>query len=65
MYDQGIVRQHVSTTSLSGGSASSVALPTKSSTTPMLALPAPDGPVQPVGGDPFAVSLSVPLPAYV
>ncbi|CAI9289364.1 unnamed protein product [Lactuca saligna] len=65
MYDQGIVRQHVSTTSLSGGSASSVALPGKSSTTPVLALPAPDGSVQPVGGDPFAASLSVPPPAYV
>ncbi|KAH0989567.1 hypothetical protein GBA52_001050 [Prunus armeniaca] len=27
MYDQGVVRQHVSTSQLSGGSASSVALP--------------------------------------
>ncbi|KAL0394273.1 UNVERIFIED_CONTAM: putative clathrin assembly protein [Sesamum latifolium] len=27
MYDQGMVRQHVSTAQLSGGSASSVALP--------------------------------------
>ncbi|KAI3716707.1 hypothetical protein L1987_67769 [Smallanthus sonchifolius] len=64
MYDQGMVRQHVSTTQLTGGSASSVALPGKTAT-PVLALPAPDGSVQPVGGDPFAASLSVPPPAYV
>ncbi|KAH9613484.1 hypothetical protein KSS87_022782 [Heliosperma pusillum] len=63
MYDQGVVRQHVSATQMSG-SASSVALPGKT-TTPMLALPAPDGSVQTVGGDPFAASLSVPPPAYV
>ncbi|KAI3823525.1 hypothetical protein L1987_04964 [Smallanthus sonchifolius] len=64
MYDQGMVRQHVSTTQLTGGSASSVALPGKTAT-PVLALPAPDGSVQPVGGDPFSASLSVPPPAYV
>ncbi|KAK9057979.1 hypothetical protein SSX86_022819 [Deinandra increscens subsp. villosa] len=64
MYDQGLVRQHVSTTQLSGGSASSVALPGKTAT-PVLALPAPDGSVQTVGGDPFAASLSVPPPSYV
>ncbi|KAJ0714242.1 putative ANTH domain, ENTH domain, ANTH domain superfamily protein [Helianthus annuus] len=64
MYDQGMVRQHVSTTQLTGGSASSVALPSKTAT-PVLALPAPDGSVQPVGGDPFAASLSVPPPSYV
>ncbi|KAG9139467.1 hypothetical protein Leryth_026244 [Lithospermum erythrorhizon] len=46
MYDQGMVRQHQSTAGLSGGSASSVALPGKSAT-PMLALPAPDGSVRP------------------
>lgn len=64
MYDQGMVRQHVSTSQLTGGSASSVALPGKSAT-PVLALPAPDGSVQAVGGDPFAASLSVPPPSYV
>ncbi|KVH88539.1 putative clathrin assembly protein At2g25430 [Cynara cardunculus var. scolymus] len=64
MYDQGMVRQHVSTSQLTGGSASSVALPGKTAT-PVLALPAPDGSVQTVGGDPFAASLSVPPPSYV
>lgn len=64
MYDQGMVRQHVSASQLSGGSASSVALPMKS-TTPVLALPAPDGTVQNVNQDPFAASLSVPPPSYV
>ncbi|KAF8407141.1 hypothetical protein HHK36_006266 [Tetracentron sinense] len=66
MYDQGAVRQHVSTSQLSGGSASSVALagPGKSAT-PVLALPAPDGTVQTVGQDPFAASLTVPPPSYV
>ncbi|KAL3746566.1 hypothetical protein ACJRO7_015516 [Eucalyptus globulus] len=66
MYDQGMVRQHVSTAQLSGGSASSVALPgLGKSTTPVLALPAPDGTVQTVNQDPFAASLSVPPPSYV
>ncbi|KAK2645885.1 hypothetical protein Ddye_021080 [Dipteronia dyeriana] len=67
MYDQGAVRQHVSTTQLSGGSASSVTLPgVGKSATPMLALPAPDGTVQKLGQeDPFAASLAVPPPAYV
>ncbi|KAK7410261.1 hypothetical protein VNO78_00901 [Psophocarpus tetragonolobus] len=66
MYDQGMVRQHVSTTQLSGGSASSVALPGPGkTTTPVLALPAPDGSVQPVNQDPFAASLSIPPPSYV
>ncbi|TKY54831.1 clathrin assembly protein [Spatholobus suberectus] len=67
MYDQGAVRQHVSTTQLSGGSASSVALPGPGkSGTPVLALPAPDGTVQAVGPqDPFAASLLVPPPSYV
>ncbi|XP_059290870.1 putative clathrin assembly protein At2g25430 [Lycium ferocissimum] len=64
MYDQGMVRQHTATAQLSGGSASSVALPGKSST-PVLALPAPDGTVQTVGQDPFAASLTVPPPSYV
>ncbi|KAK9683583.1 hypothetical protein RND81_10G151100 [Saponaria officinalis] len=64
MYDQGVVRQHVSATQMSG-SASSVALPGPKTTTPVLALPAPDGSVQTVGGDPFAASLTVPPPAYV
>ncbi|KAK7311880.1 hypothetical protein RJT34_10327 [Clitoria ternatea] len=66
MYDQGMVRQHVSTAQLSGGSASSVALPGPGkTTTPVLALPAPDGSVQPVNQDPFAASLSIPPPSYV
>ncbi|GAV85707.1 ANTH domain-containing protein [Cephalotus follicularis] len=66
MYDQGIVRQHVSTSVLSGGSASSVALPgLGKSPTPILALPAPDGTVQTVNQDPFAASLSIPPPSYV
>ncbi|KAJ1410943.1 Phosphoinositide-binding clathrin adaptor, domain 2 [Sesbania bispinosa] len=66
MYDQGMVRQHVSTSQLSGGSASSVALPGPGkTTTPVLALPAPDGSVQPVNQDPFAASLSIPPPSYV
>ncbi|KAL5697948.1 hypothetical protein ACHQM5_029045 [Ranunculus cassubicifolius] len=63
MYDQGIVAQHKSTTQMSG-SASSVALPAKSAT-PVLALPAPDGSVQAVGGDPFAASTFIPPPSYV
>ena len=67
MYDQGAVRQHVSTAQLTGGSASSVALPGQGkSATPVLALPAPDGSVQAVGHqDPFAASLAVPPPSYV
>ncbi|OUZ99875.1 AP180 N-terminal homology (ANTH) domain [Macleaya cordata] len=66
MYDQGAVRQHVSTSQLTGGSASSVALPLPGkTTTPVLALPAPDGTVQPVNQDPFAASLVIPPPSYV
>lgn len=67
MYDQGTVRQHVNSTQMSGGSASSVALPgLNKSSTPMLALPAPDGTVQSVGQqDPFAASLVVLPPSYV
>lgn len=67
MYDQGAVRQHVNTSQMSGGSASSVALPGMGkSATPLLALPAPDGTMQPVGHqDPFAASLSVPPPSYI
>ncbi|XP_055822715.1 putative clathrin assembly protein At2g25430 [Solanum dulcamara] len=67
MYDQGTVRQHLNNTQVTGGSASSVALPGVGKTAkPMLALPAPDGTVQPVGNqDPFAASLAVPPPSYV
>lgn len=66
MYDQGMVRQHVSTAQLSGGSASSVALPGPGkSATPVLALPAPDGTVETFNQDPFAASLSIPPPSYV
>lgn len=66
MYDQGVVRQHVGTSQLSGGSASSVALPGPGkTTTPVLALPAPDGSVQAVNQDPFAASLTIPPPSYV
>lgn len=65
MYDQGAVRQHVSTSQISGGSASSVALPSKNATK-VLALPAPDGTVHAIGPqDPFAASLTVPPPSYV
>ncbi|KAK4761900.1 hypothetical protein SAY87_029784 [Trapa incisa] len=66
MYDQGMVSQHVSTAQISGGSASSVALPGPGkSGTPVLALPAPDGSVQTVNQDPFAASISIPPPSYV
>uniref|UniRef100_A0A2P2QPI8 Clathrin assembly family protein n=1 Tax=Rhizophora mucronata TaxID=61149 RepID=A0A2P2QPI8_RHIMU len=66
MYDQGMVRQQVNATQLSGGSASSVALPGPGkSATPVLALPAPDGTVQTVNQDPFAASVSIPPPSYV
>ncbi|KAK8509333.1 hypothetical protein V6N13_062382 [Hibiscus sabdariffa] len=66
MYDQGTVMQHVSTAQLSGGSASSVALPGPGKNmTQVLALPAPDGTVQNINQDPFAASLSVPPPSYV
>uniref|UniRef100_A0A7N0U7S5 ENTH domain-containing protein n=1 Tax=Kalanchoe fedtschenkoi TaxID=63787 RepID=A0A7N0U7S5_KALFE len=64
MYDQGMVRQHTSNSSLTGGSASSVALPGKTPT-PVLALPAPDGSVHAVNQDPFAASLAIPPPSYV
>ncbi|ESQ53948.1 hypothetical protein EUTSA_v10024663mg [Eutrema salsugineum] len=66
MYDQGAVRQHVSTSELSGGSSSSVALPLPGKTnSQILALPAPDGTVQKVNQDPFAASLTIPPPSYV
>ncbi|KAJ4950558.1 hypothetical protein NE237_027390 [Protea cynaroides] len=66
MYDQGAVRQHMATAQLTGGSASSVALPgLGKSTTPVLALPAPDGTVQTVGQDPFAASMNFPPPSFV
>ncbi|KAH0912686.1 hypothetical protein HID58_036007, partial [Brassica napus] len=66
MYDQGVVRQHVSTSQLTGGSASSVALPLPGkANTRVLALPAPDGTVEKVNQDPFAASLTIPPPSYV
>jgi ANTH domain len=66
MYDQGIVRQVVSVQAGSVGSVSSVALPGPvQAKNQILALPAPDGSMQTVGGDPFSASLSVPPPAYV
>ncbi|XP_008784532.2 putative clathrin assembly protein At2g25430 [Phoenix dactylifera] len=65
MYDQGAVRQQVKAP-VSTGSASSVALPGPGQkTTPVLALPAPDGTVETIGQDPFAASLSFPPPSYV
>jgi hypothetical protein len=64
MYDQGVVRQHVNAQATSG-SSSSVALPAPGQHTKMLALPAPDGSMQNVGGDPFAASLSFAPPSYV
>ncbi|KAF9615606.1 hypothetical protein IFM89_024702 [Coptis chinensis] len=66
MYDQGAVSQHNGAAQLSGGSASSVALPgLGKTTTPVLALPAPDGSVHIMGQDPFAASNSIPPPSYV
>ncbi|CAN4103716.1 unnamed protein product [Withania somnifera] len=67
MYDQGTVRQHLSSTQVTGGSASSVVLPeVGKSAKRILTLPAPDGTVQPVGNqDPFAASLAVAPPSYV
>ncbi|KAJ3682740.1 hypothetical protein LUZ60_012967 [Juncus effusus] len=64
MYDQGTVTQHVSS-NITTGSASSVALPITGKTTQVLALPAPDGSFQKIGGDPFAASLTIPPPSYV
>uniref|UniRef100_A0A0A9EJP1 Clathrin assembly protein n=1 Tax=Arundo donax TaxID=35708 RepID=A0A0A9EJP1_ARUDO len=64
MYDQGAVRQHVNA-QVTTGSASSVALPAPGQKTQVLALPAPDGSMQTVGGDPFAASLTIPPPSYV
>ncbi|VAH89356.1 unnamed protein product [Triticum turgidum subsp. durum] len=64
MYDQGVVRQHVNAQATSG-SSSSVALPAPGQKTQMLALPAPDGSMQNVGGDPFAASLTFAPPSYV
>ncbi|KAF5183058.1 Clathrin coat assembly protein [Thalictrum thalictroides] len=66
MYDQGAVSQHASAAQFNSGSASSVALPgLGKSTTPVLALPAPDGSIQTVSQDPFAASISIPPPSYV
>ncbi|XP_047324941.1 putative clathrin assembly protein At2g25430 [Impatiens glandulifera] len=69
MYDQGMVRQYNSSAQSSGGSASSVAMPgTGKNSTPVLALPAPDGTGQTtvvVGQDPFAASLNFLPPSYV
>ncbi|KAJ4792971.1 ENTH/ANTH/VHS superfamily protein [Rhynchospora pubera] len=65
MYDQGAVKQHVNA-NMTTGSASSVALPLPGkAATQVLALPAPDGSVQTIGGDPFAASLTIPPPSYV
>ncbi|XP_073034709.1 probable clathrin assembly protein At4g32285 [Primulina eburnea] len=66
MYDQGAIRQQTNNSEMSVGSSSSVALPLTSKHMPVLALPAPDGTLQPVGQqDPFAASLCVPPPSYV
>ncbi|CAL9085588.1 unnamed protein product [Musa acuminata var. zebrina] len=65
MYDQGAVKQQVNA-QMSGGSSSSVALPGPGrGAAPVLALPAPDGTMQTIGGDPFAASLGIPPPSYV
>jgi ANTH domain len=65
MYDQGAVKQHVNA-NITTGSASSVALPLPGkAATQILALPAPDGSMQTIGGDPFAASLSIPPPSYI
>ncbi|PKU83497.1 putative clathrin assembly protein At2g25430 [Dendrobium catenatum] len=65
LYDHGAVRRHESEHT-SFGSVSSVALPGPEKTaSAVLSLPAPDGTVQNIGGDPFAASLSIPPPSYV
>ncbi|KAG0491045.1 hypothetical protein HPP92_007908 [Vanilla planifolia] len=64
MYDQGLVMRHASVQA-SGGSVSSVVLPGPGKSTPILALPSPDGTVHTIGQDPFAASLSIPPPSYV
>ncbi|XP_073277348.1 probable clathrin assembly protein At4g32285 [Primulina huaijiensis] len=66
MYDQGSIRQQTNNSEMNVGSSSSVSLPLTSKHMPVLALPAPDGTVQPVvQQDPFAASLCVPPPSYV
>ncbi|CAD6334871.1 unnamed protein product [Miscanthus lutarioriparius] len=65
MYDQGAVRQQVAAQAVSGSASSVALLPGHGAAAPVLRLPAPDGTVQTVGGDPFAASLAVPPPSYV
>jgi hypothetical protein len=65
MYDQGTVRQQVAAQAMSGSASSVALLPGHGAAAPVLMLPAPDGTVQAVGGDPFAASLAVPPPSYV
>ncbi|XP_023529315.1 putative clathrin assembly protein At2g25430 [Cucurbita pepo subsp. pepo] len=66
MYDHGTIRKHANAEQF-GGSSSSVALKGQGKTAAqVLALPAPDGTVKPIGDqDPFAASLTVPPPSYV
>jgi hypothetical protein len=66
MYNQGEVLQKQAVSSVPSGSASSVAIPNRPSSS-FLALPAPPGsmPVAVNGEDPFAASAVVPPPAYV
>lgn len=67
MYDQEMVRRHVNVEQFGGSSSSvAVALQGQGNAAALLALPAPDGMVEPIRyRDPFAASLTVPPPSYV
>ncbi|CAK9867342.1 unnamed protein product [Sphagnum jensenii] len=66
MYDQGATRQKQAATTIPAGSASSVCIPNRPSSS-FLALPAPPGamPLPESGEDPFAASAVIPPPSYV
>ncbi len=66
MYDQGATRQKQSAAAIPAGSASSVCIPNRPSSS-FLALPAPPGamPLPESGEDPFAASVVIPPPSYV
>jgi len=66
MYDQGATRQKQAAAAIPAGSASSVCIPNRPSSS-FLALPAPPGamPLPESGEDPFAASVVIPPPSYV
>ncbi|CAM6038704.1 unnamed protein product [Sphagnum compactum] len=66
MYDQGAARQKQAAAAIPAGSASSVCIPNRPSSS-FLALPAPPGamPLPESGEDPFAASVVIPPPSYV